>query len=58
MLEVPEVNIPELIGADGKGKIVSVMDGLENAVAKQDSCAFQKDDWEGVLIEDINPFRG
>ena len=44
MLEVPEVNIPELIGADGKGKIVPVMDALENAVAKQDSCAFQKDD--------------
>ena len=36
MLEVPEVNIPEFIGADGKDEIVPVMDDPENAVAKQD----------------------
>ena len=36
MLEVPEVNISEFIGADGKDEIVPVMDDPENAVAKQD----------------------
>ena len=36
MLEVPEVNIPEFIGADGKDEIVPVMDDPEYPVAKQD----------------------
>ena len=36
MFEVPEVNIPEFIGANGKDEIVPVTDDLENAVAKYD----------------------
>ena len=36
MLEVPAVNIPEFIGADGKDETVPVMNDPENAVAKQD----------------------
>ena len=31
MLEVPEVNISEFIGADGKNEIVPVLDEPENA---------------------------
>ena len=36
MLEVPQVNIPEFIGADGKDEIVPVMGDTENAGVKQD----------------------
>ena len=35
MLEVPQVNIPEFIGADGKDEIVPVMGDTENAGEKQ-----------------------
>ena len=36
MLEVPEVIIPEFIGAVGKDEIVPVINNPENAVAKED----------------------
>ena len=61
MLEVPEVNIPEFIGADGKDEIVPVMDDPENAVAKQDRAVrFRKMTEKGcqfkisTLLEDIS----
>ena len=61
MLEVPEVNIPEFIVADGKDEIVPVMDDPENAVAKQDQVMHSRKMTEkgcqfkiSTLLEDIS----
>ena len=61
MVEVPEVNIPVFIGADGKDEIVPVMDDPENAVAKQDRVVRSRKMTEkgcrfkiSTLLEDIS----
>ena len=61
MLEVPEVNIPEFLGADGKYEIVQVIDDPENAVAKQDRVVHSRKMTEKgcqfkilILLEDVS----
>ena len=61
MLEVPEVNIPEFIGADGKDEIVPVMYEPENTVTKQDQVVRSRKMTEkgcqfkiSTLLEDIS----